>query len=482
MIPDSLKRRIVSAETAASIIRPAMHVAMSGYAMAGYPKAVPRVLADRCAAGEELSLNLTTGANVPWIDELFGAPGLLRRRTPMCASRSLASQINSGAVRYVEQQMNRMPRLLRNGSFGKIDIAVVEALGFTEEGELIPTASVGMVHHLMEAAEKIIIEVNTSQKDILFGLHDMHIPLPPPETKPIPLTRVNERIGGGGIPVDFRKICAVVLHDEREYLPARPEGNGRQPIIEHLLNFLEIEFPGGVLPPLQTGFGAIADDIAAGLQLSNFKDLQFFCGGITEPVVELLASGRASALSTGGLGISPRVEEIIGAAPEIRERLVIRNGDITNSGEVIGRLGVLALNTAIEVDIYGNVNSSHIAGNRVVNGIGGAANFAQNSGLSIIILPSTAKSGAISNIVPMVSHQDISEHDIDVVITESGVADLRGLDDQERAEAIITRCASEVYRGQLSGYLSGARRRFGGHHPQNPAEAFSWFTRLKEQG
>ena len=160
---------------------------------------------------------------------------------------------------------------------------------------------------------------------------------------------------------------------------------------------------------------------------------------------------------------------------------MLRNGDLINNSEIIGRLGVLALNTSIEIDIYGNVNSSHIAGTRVVYGIGGGANFAQNAGLSIVLIPSMSKGGAISNIVPMVSHQDICEHDIDVVITENGLADVRGLDDLQRAEAIIENCAADEYKQPLFDYFSAAKK-LGGHHPQNPQLAFAWYTRLKETG
>ncbi len=152
-----------------------------------------------------------------------------------------------------------------------------------------------------------------------------------------------------------------------------------------------------------------------------------------------------------------------------------------NNAEIIGRLGVIALNTGIEIDIYGNVNSSHIGGNRVVNGIGGGANFAQNAGLSVMLISSVSKCGAISNIVPMVSHQDICEHDIDIVITENGYADVRGLDDLQRAEAIISNCAAEEYKQQLFDYFE-ASKKLGGHHPQNPQMAFGWYTRLKETG
>ena len=100
----------------------------------------------------------------------------------------------------------------------------------------------------------------------------------------------------------------------------------------------------------------------------------------------------------------------------------------------------------------------------------------------MVLIPSIAKGGAISNIVPMVSHQDISEHDVDVVVTENGVADLRGLDDGERADAIIAACASDTYRSQLTAYLQTARRQAGGHHPQLPETAFGWYSRLEDEG
>lgn len=475
----------VSAAEAAASIAPTATVAMSGYAMAGYPKAVVRALTERAAAGEDLRLSIVTGANVPWLDEQLGVAGIVARRAPMVAHRSLAAQANSGAARYVEQQMCKMPRLLRSGSFGTIDVAVVEALGFDADGNLVPTSAVGMTHYLLDAAERVIVEINAAQPEELRRLHDVYVPAPPPHTQPIPITRVDQKIGTPSIPVDREKIAFIVETEIPERLAAQPAATATTDMIaNHLFDFLELEFTrrGAALPPIQLGFGSIADSIATAFHRSAFRELAFFCGGITEPVMELFAAGRATALSMGGLGMSERVEEILREAPDVGGRVVIRNGDITNNAEVIGRLGLLALNTGIEIDIYGNVNSSHIAGSRVVNGIGGGANFAQNAGLSVVLLPSTAKNGAISGIVPMVSHHDIGEHDVDVVVTENGVADLRGLDDDERAEAVIARCASDLYREQLGAYRDAARERCGGHHPQLPDEAFAWYRRLKEEG
>ncbi len=476
--------RISTAEEAAASIRDGITVAMSGYAMAGYPKAVVEALVQRKQSGEDLSFELVTGANVPWLDESLGAEELVTRRVPMVASRTLAAQANSGSLSYVEQQMSKMPRLLRNRSFGRIDVAVVEALGFDEDGDLIPTSSIGMTHYLMDAADEVIVEINAAQPEVLRTLHDIHIPAAPPNTQPIPLVRTNQRIGEKGIPVDPKKVRHIVETNIPERMGPQPAGTAvTKRIADHLFNFLDLEVQKtGHLPPIQTGFGSLADSVADAFQQSSFRDLQFFCGGITEPVLELLASGKATALSTGGLGMSERVEQILTDTPDVSDHLVIRNGDVTNNAEVIGRLGLVALNTGIEIDIYGNVNSSHIAGSRVVNGIGGGASFAQNAGLSVILIPSVAKGGAISNIVPMVSHQDINEHDVDVVVTEHGVADLRGLDDGERADAIIADCVSDAYRGQLKAYLQTARAQCGGHHPQLPEVAFGWYRRLKEEG
>lgn len=478
----SLQCLVTSAEQAAASIKSGMTVAMSGYAMAGYPKAIVETLVKRRQSGEELVINLVTGANVPWVDEKLGAENIIARRAPMIASRTLASGVNNKGLKYVEQQMCKMPRLLRNGSFGKIDVAVVEALGFDEEGNLIPSTSVGMVYYLLDAAEMIIVEVNTAYPQCLEGLHDIYVPKAPPHTEPIPLVETRQRIGKTAIPVDADKIIGIVETHRAEDLGVQGKGTAQSiKIAEHLFKFLEEEYKdwNGKLPPIQTGFGSIANAIADAFSKAHFRELQFFCGGVTEPVMELLVEGKATAVSTGGLGMSPRVEAILNSIPDLKERLTIRNGDITNNAEVIGRLGLIALNTGIEIDIYGNVNSSHISGSRVVNGIGGGANFAQNAGLSVIVIPSISKGGAISNIVPMVSHQDICEHDIDIVVTENGLADLRGLDDAERADAIIQNCASEIYKNQLIKYLTKAREKCGGHHPQLPQEAFEWYTRLK---
>lgn len=481
----ALHNKIVTPEVAAALIKSGQTVGMGGYSMSGYPKVVAGELVRRHRDGEDLSINLITGANVGQLDNLLCE--VIARRAPMCASRDLATRINSRAAVYVEQQMNRMPQLLRREAFGHIDVVVVEALALTREGFIIPTSSVGFVPHLVNLADQVIVEINLAQPEELRGLHDIYLPAAPPSRQPIPLASAGQRIGEAFIRLDPTKIKAIVSSGQPDAASARVQNTEiTDRIADHLFNFLEMEISlswNGYLPPFQTGFGAIATSLTQALSRSAFSDIQFFCGGVGESILELAVQGRVRTISTGGIEMGPRATEIIRTQPELmRECCVIRNGDMTNSSEIISRLGLIALNTGIEVDIYGNVNSSHIGGTKIVNGIGGGANFAQNSGLSVLLLPSTGKSGAISTVVPMVSHQDICEHDIDIVVTEHGLADLRGLDEVERARAIIGRCADPSYRDQLSVYLKEACKQSRGHHPQLPQEAFDWHERLRETG
>ena len=214
---------------------------------------------------------------------------------------------------------------------------------------------------------------------------------------------------------------------------------------------------------------------------SELNDISFLCGHLQEENVKLLISGKAIEATCSSIQLSDEtIESFNNNHKNLVDKLVIRNSDLINNSEVISRFKPITLTTGIEMDIYGNVNSSHICGSNVVNGLGGAANFAQNAGLSIFMIVSEGKEGAISTIVPMVSHQDISEHDIDVVITENGVADLRGLSDIERAEKIIDNCSFR-YKEQLKDYFKRAVA-LGGHHPIMLDEALSWHILFKERG
>jgi succinyl-CoA:acetate CoA-transferase len=122
-------------------------------------------------------------------------------------------------------------------------------------------------------------------------------------------------------------------------------------------------------------------------------------------------------------------------------------------------------------------------GSSIMNGIGGSGDFARNAYLSFFMTPSTAKNGAISCIVPMVSHTDHTEHDVEIIVTEQGLADLRGLSPTQRARLVIEKCAHPDYQPALRDYFERALRDAPGKHtPHLLTEALSWHARCVETG
>jgi len=166
-----------------------------------------------------------------------------------------------------------------------------------------------------------------------------------------------------------------------------------------------------------------------------------------------------------------------------RQRIVLRPQEISNHPELVRRLGVIAMNAMIEADIYGNVNSTHIMGSGMMNGIGGSGDYARNGYLSFFVTPSVAKGGDVSCIVPMVSHVDHTEHDTQIIVTEQGLADLRGLSPTQRARLVIEKCAHPDYQPALRDYFERALRDAPGKHtPHLLTEALSWHARCVETG
>ena len=159
--------------------------------------------------------------------------------------------------------------------------------------------------------------------------------------------------------------------------------------------------------------------------------------------------------------------------------MLLRPQEITNNPEVVRRIGIVSINTALEADIFGNINSTHVLGQKMMNGIGGSGDFTRNASISIFTCPSTAKGGSISAIVPMCSHMDHSEHSVQVLVTEHGVADLRGKDPRERASAIIGNCVDPSYRDLLWAYFKLTEN---GHTPQSFRSAFAFHEAFLESG
>jgi succinyl-CoA:acetate CoA-transferase len=482
-----LRDRIMSPEAAAELFADGMTVGMSGFTRAGDCKAVPFALAER-AAREPLSITLMTGASLGNdIDKVLTDANVISRRIPFQSDPTLRRKINAGEVMFIDQHLSETVEQLRAGQIAPVDIAVVEATAITENGGIVPTTSVGNSASFAVLAKKIIVEINLTMPEGLEGLHDIYIPTYRPHRLPIPLISPEQRIGLPFIPVDPEKIVAIVVTQKADspsnVLP--PDAETRA-IAGHLNEFLAHEVKAGrlspALQPLQAGIGTIANAVLHGMLDSPFHDLRMYSEVLQDSTIELIDAGRLSFASASSITLSKDTyERVLGDIERYKRSLVLRPQEISNHPEVIRRLGLITINTALEVDIYGNVNSTHVGGTHMMNGIGGSGDFARNAHLSVFVTKAAAKAGAISSVVPMVSHVDHTEHDTDIFVTEHGLADLRGLAPRERARQVIYNCSEPVYRDMLWDYFQRASRR-GGHTPHLLQEAFAWHLRFERTG
>lgn len=486
----ALHAKIVSAEEAAAIIKPGMNVATSGFTPAGYPKAVPLALAERMKK-EPFQINLWTGASVgKELDGALAQVNGIARRMPYQTNSELRGALNSGKVQYFDLHLSESAQLSRYGFLGgKVDIAIVEACAITEEGHIIPTTSMGNTASFVQSADVVIVEVNTTQPLALEGMHDVYVPLDPPNRLPIPVVKADDRIGTPYIPCGLDKIKYIVPCDIRDDVRAfAPIDECSKAMSHFAIEFFRNEIKAGRLPkdllPLQSGVGSVANAVISGFVDSDFENLQVYTEVIQDGMLDLADAGKLKFASGTSFSPSPDgLDRLYQNIDAYRKKMVLRPQEVANSPEVARRIGIIAMNTAIEFDIYGNVNSTHIMGSKMMNGIGGSGDFARNAYLTIFFSTSTAKNGAISSIVPMVSHVDHTEHDVDVFITEQGVADVRGLSPRERARKIIENCAHPDYKPMLMDYLERAEKATkNAQTPHILSEALSWHTRFMETG
>ena len=483
----ALMDRITTPAAAAALIRDGMVIGMSGFTRAGDAKAVPLAMAER-AATDPFKITLITGASLGHdIDRMLTEAGVLARRLPFQADPTLRKAINRGEVMFIDQHLSETVEHLRSRQLGPIDYAIVEAAAITEDGGILPTTSIGNSASLAILAEKVIVEINLRQPLGLDGLHDVYIPGRRPTRAPIPLMACDSRIGSHYVEIPPEKIVAIVITDETDSAAGiSPADEGTNAIASHLIRFFESEVEKGrldlTLQPLQAGIGSIANSVLRGLADGPFHHLQLYREVLQDSTFDLFDAGNLRFASASSITLSEAcAARVFGNFDVYKDRLVLRPQEISNHPEIIRRLGIIGINTALEFDIYGNVNSTHVDGTMMMNGIGGSGDFARNAYLSVFVTKSLAKDGAISSVVPMVSHVDHTEHDVDIVITEQGLADLRELAPRERARLIIDNCVHPTYRAQLEDYFTRARAR-GGHTPHLIEEAFSWHRRRQETG
>jgi propionyl-CoA:succinyl-CoA transferase len=480
----------LTAEEAAAQIEHGQTVAFSGFTPAGSPKAIPSAIAARAEAlherGEPFKIGVITGASTgPSLDGALAKADAISFRTPYQSNPDLRARINAGETRFFDMHLSMLPQAVRSGSLGPIDWAVIEACDVTPGGGIVLTSAVGAAPTFGRMAKRVFIELNRRHSSALLGMHDIYEPADPPHRGEIGVFHVSDRIGSPIMLVDPSRIAGIVETDRNDETAGYDEATPATDAIgEHVADFLTAELAAQRLPyfaPIQSGVGNIGNAVMAALgNHAKLPPFEMYTEVLQDSAIDLICSGRVRFASTCGLTLSPAaMDRIYDDLGFFRSRILMRPQEISNHPEVIRRLGLVSINTALEVDLFGNVNSTHVMGRQMMNGIGGSGDFTRNASLSIFICPSMAKGGKISTVVPLVSHADHSEHSVQVIITEQGIADLRGRTPQERAELMIENCAHPEYREELRGYLQMVK---GGHTPHTLRAAFAFHCQFQDTG
>ncbi|MBQ8650394.1 MAG: acetyl-CoA hydrolase/transferase family protein [Flavobacteriales bacterium] len=483
--------KIISAEEAASHINHGDNIGFSGFTAAGSPKAVSEALAKRAIAahekGEPFQVGVFTGASTS--DHLDGAlarAGAMKFRTPYQSNKDSRAALNRHEVHYYDYHLSQLAQDIRYGFLGDVDVAVIEACDVTEEGEITLTSGVGNTPTYARLAKKIIIELNSYHPKALKGLHDIYEPADPPCRREIPIYTPSDRIGTATVKVDPEKIVGIVETNCSDGVaPFTPLDETTMKIGKNVADFLAKEMKEGRIPstflPIQSGVGNIANAVLGCLgENKDIPPFEMYTEVIQDSVVGLMKEGRCKFASGCSLTLSDgAMKELYDDIEFFKDKVVLRPQELSNNPEMVRRMGLITINTAIEADIFGNINSTHIMGKKMMNGIGGSGDFTRNAYISIYTTPSTAKNGCISAFVPMVSHADHSEHSVKIIISEYGVADLRGKSPIQRAEEIIENVVHPDYRPLLREYLSKTK---DAHTPICLESALSFHQAFEAEG
>ncbi|MEM9789318.1 MAG: succinate CoA transferase [Planctomycetota bacterium] len=481
----------MTADEAAELIPHGAALGCSGFTPAGAVKAVPRAIAARATRlhdrGQPYKVKVLTGASTGTaFDDAMAEADAIEWRAPYQSSKTLRRRINAQETQFLDIHLSHVPQMLAFGFLPELDFAVVEAVDLTRDGRVYLSTSSGIAPTALLHADKVIVELNAAHAVRLNEMHDVFMLPTPPHREPIPIHEPLSKIGTPFAKVDPRKIVAVVETDESDGVaPFRAPDAASNTIAEHIVQFLVDEMRAGRIPPeflpIQSGVGNVANAVMTGLGASpDIPPFTMYSEVFQDALVDLMLNGTLTGASTTALTLSDeQIARVYDDMDFFAPKIVLRPQELSNNPGVVRRLGVIAINTALEMDIYGNVNSTHVMGTQLMNGIGGSGDFVRNAFLSILVAPSMAKKGAISAVVPMVSHLDHNEHSVQVLVTEQGLADLRGKGPVERANTIIEKCAHPDFRNYLHAYVGNAPT---GHIRHDLTHAFAMHRAFIEAG
>ncbi|KAI7901032.1 acetyl-CoA hydrolase [Cokeromyces recurvatus] len=500
-----LLNKVMKAEETLKFFKPGQYLGWSGFTGVGYPKMIPIALAEHVEKNNlqgKMKFNLFVGASSgAECEDRWAELDMIDRRYPHQVGKNIKKGINEGRIRFADKHLSMFPQDLVYGYYtkdkpgNKLDIVIIEATAITEDGWIVPGASVGATPELIQMADKIIIEVNTRIPSFE-GLHDINMSTLPPNRKPYLIMNTEDRIGTTAIPIDTDKVIAVVESNRPDKTGGNtPADEKSEAIANHLIEFFEQEVKYGRLPanllPLQSGIGNIANAVIGGLAKSPFKNVTVFTEVLQDTFLEYFDSDKLKFASATSIRFSPEgFDRFYDNWEKYKDRLLLRSQQVSNSPEIIRRLGCIAMNTPVEFDIYGHANSTLVCGSGMLNGLGGSGDFLRNAKLSVMHSPSTRPSKkdphGVSCVVPMCSHVDQTEHDLDVFVTEQGLADLRGLCPRDRAQVIIDNCVHPEYKDLIQDYFDMATKKClaegRGHEPQLLDKVFKLHTNLLENG
>ncbi len=480
----------ITAEEAASYVKHNMNVAFSGFTPAGSPKEIPTAIATKATKEHEIGnpykIGIITGASTgDSLDGELARANAIKFRTPYQSNKDLRASINSGQTEYFDIHLSQIAQEIRYNFLGEIDVAIIEAADINEKGEVILTSAVGIVPTIARLAKKVFIELNESHPKELKGMHDIYELQDPPYRRAVPIYTPRDLCGQSILKIDPDKIIGIVkTNREDQVRPFSPSDELTNRIGENVAKFLANEIKKGIIPPdflpIQSGVGNIANSVLGALgSNSDIPPFMMYTEVIQDSVIELMKKGYITFVSCCSMTLAPEARKTVyDDLTFFKPRMILRPQELSNNPEVVRRLGLITINTALEADLFGNINSTHVLGTTMMNGIGGSGDFTRNAFLSIFTCPSTAKGGAISTIVPFVSHVDHSEHSVKVIITENGIADLRGKSPKQRAQTIIDNCVHPDYKQLLRDYvnLGGLEK----HTPHTLSSAFNMHKAFME--
>lgn len=470
-------------------------MALSGFTPNANPKAIFRELSKRAIreheAGKPFAVGIFTGASsCQSVEGDMAAAHAIKFRAPFSTNEDFRKHVNLEEIDYEDMHLGHMAERLRHGFYGTMDWAVIEVSDYeVKDGECRAylTSAGGIVTTIARLAKRVILEHNRFHNPNSRFLHDTYEPEDNGwNRKPIPVLTPYHRVGKDYVAIDPSKIVGVIesnIPEEARAFKAVDEFTAAMG--HHVAEFLVADMKKGHIPPqflpIQSGVGATGNAVLAALGgNANIPRFNVYSEVVQDAAIHWMLEGKIIDASATAMTVTNEcLKQVYDNMDYFSQHLTIRQSEIANSPEVIRRLGVIALNTAIECDIYGNENSSHICGSKLMNGIGGSCDYERNGYISVFTTPSIAKGGKISAIVPMCTHVDSTEHDVDVIVTEQGVADLRGKGPRRRAEEIIENCAHPEYKPLLREYLRIADK---GHEPQSMTAAFAMHDTLMKKG